>query len=308
MTLLPSAPEAWRVSLACSKAAADAIPFDIPAFSGLEPTPVVLTTEPDAAYPDSWRLDILFAEEPAAEHLDAVIALVPGSARSGLIVTPIYPDDWVTMSQHLEPLTAGRFHIYTQTARNTLRPHHIGLRIEAGQAFGTGQHATTSGCLLAIDRLARSWRPKRVLDLGTGSGILAFASLKCWHAQTIASDIDPISTQVARENARINAIPQGIGPHRLECLTAAGLHHRRLRANAPYDLIIANILAGPLIKLAQDITPLLAPGGWLILAGLLDSQEKAVCQAYFSRGLVKGFRHQIGDWPTVSLRKPLKYK
>ncbi|MEX6723866.1 50S ribosomal protein L11 methyltransferase [Parapedomonas caeni] len=299
------APEAWRVTLPCTRAEAEAVPFEVPAFAHLPVPPTLMTTEPDAHAPDAWVLEAFFVSAPTADDLAALRALAPSAGAGDVTVEPVYPADWVVESQRqLRPITAGRFHIYTRFSADSLRPHHIGLRIEAGQAFGTGQHATTSGCLGALDRLARCWRPRNALDLGTGSGILAFAIAKRWpRARVTASDIDPVSVRVAAANARQNGVGVGVGAGRISFATAAGLAHATLRANAPYDLITANILAPPLIAMAADISAALAPGGVLILAGLLDTQEAAVAGAYRAHGLKPVFRSQTGDWPTLVLRR-----
>src|SRR5439155_4211681 len=181
----------------------------------------------------------------------------------------------------------------------------ITLEIDAGRAFGTGHHETTTGCLLAIDSLKRRGaRFANILDLGTGTGLLAFAAHRLWPAaRVMASDIDPVAIHVAEENARANAVPSGRAPGQIELIVAPGLRHRRLRARAPFDLILANILAGPLIELAPSLAAALATGGTLILAGLLDHQAEGLTAAYRRRGLM--LQHSIlrGDWPTLLLRK-----
>jgi ribosomal protein L11 methyltransferase len=166
-------------------------------------------------------------------------------------------------------------------------PDSIAFEIEAGLAFGTGQHDTTTGCLIALDRLKRQgFRARDLIDVGTGTGLLAFAALHLWpSARAIASDIDPVAVAVTRENAQANAIRLGRGLRLLDTIAAPGVEHPRIQARAPYDLVIANILAGPLIELAPRLAAALAPGGRLILAGLLTAQAPRVAAAYRRQGL-----------------------
>ena len=195
----------------------------------------------------------------------------------------------MTLSQQgLEPIRAGRFFVHTPAHRDAVPPGSVAFEIDAGRAFGTGQHETTTGCLLALDALKREGASfANLADIGTGTGLLAFAAMRLWPAaRAIASDIDPVAIEVTAENAAINRIPLGRARGRLELAVAAGLDHRRLQARAPYDLIIANILAGPLIELAPALAAALAPGGRLILAGLLDHQADRVAAAYRRRGLM----------------------
>ena len=213
-------------------------------------------------------------------------------------------EDWTTLSQAgLEPVNAGRFYVSTRAHAKRRKPGQTGLVIEAGLAFGTGQHATTSGCLVALDRLARSRRFDTILDLGTGTGVLALAAHRTWrYARVVATDIDPIAITVARANARVNAVPLGLARGCLEFFAADGMHDGRLSARAPYDLICANILAAPLIALAGDIGTALAPRGVVILAGLLDTQVREVTAAYAARGLRK-LMTSGGEWPTLVMRR-----
>jgi ribosomal protein L11 methyltransferase len=184
-------------------------------------------------------------------------------------------------------------------------PGTIPFEIDASLAFGTGQHATTSGCLEALDRLEREGKSfANIADIGTGTGLLAFAALALWpEAKCIASDIDAVAIEVAQDNAAINRVPLGHGRGELLLAVAAGMDSPLLAARAPFDLIVANILAGPLIELAEDFTKALAPGGTIMLAGLLDSQADAVAHAYEERGLTvrdRGF----GEWPVLVCERP----
>ncbi|HEX8380621.1 MAG TPA: 50S ribosomal protein L11 methyltransferase, partial [Allosphingosinicella sp.] len=181
----------------------------------------------------------------------------------------------------------------------------IALEIDAGRAFGTGQHETTTGCLLALSRMKTGGAAAaNLLDLGTGTGLLAFAALRLWPAaRAAASDNDPVAIEVSLENAAINGIRQGRARGQLELLVAEGMEHPRLQARAPYDLVIANILAGPLIDLAPSVAKAIAPGGRLILAGLLDHQAPAVAAAYRRQGMMLTGRVERGEWPTLVMRK-----
>lgn len=299
-------PESWKLTLPCHKTEAERLQEDIAAFAGRDFPPVLMTSEPDPHKPEEWLLEAFFSEEPTDADIETLLGLLPSSRREDVAIEPVYPADWVSISQsYLQPITAGRFHIYAEHSRDSLKPEHIGIRIEAGQAFGTGQHATTSGCLATLDALATDgFAPENALDLGTGSGILAFAMAKCWPALRVtASDIDPVSVDVAIENAEMNSVSVGEAAGQIAFLPAAGLDHPHLRQRAPYDLVTANILAGPLIELAPDIAGSMKAGGYLILAGLLTDQEESVLNAYTALGLELKQRRLNGDWPTLLLQK-----
>lgn len=279
---------------------------DIAAFAALDAPPVLMTSEPDPARPDEWRLDAYFDAKPTKADLAMLAALVPSAGRMKPAIAQLGDADWVTLSQAgLEPIRAGRFFVHTPTHRDEVPARVIAFEIDAGRAFGTGHHETTTGCLIALDRLKASGAVfANIADVGTGTGLLAFAALRLWPAaRAIASDIDPIAIDVTAENAAINHIPIGQGPGQVALAVAPGLDHRRLVARAPYDLVIANILAGPLIELAPDIAASLAPGGRLILAGLLDHQAPRVAAAYRRQGLALRGEVRRGEWPTLVLRK-----
>lgn len=295
----------WKLTLPCTKAEAEALQADIEPLADLDPPPVLMTSEADAAQPDAWRLDAYFEAEPDAATIALLRALVP-SATTDPLIERLEEEDWVTLSQQgLEPIRAGRFFVHTPAHRNAVPEGAVALEIDAGRAFGTGQHETTSGCLVALDRLKATGASfSNIADVGTGTGLLAFAALRLWPAARIAaSDIDPVSIEVSEENAGINAVPLGRARGQVELVVAPGMDHPRLQARAPYDLVIANILAGPLIELAPSIGVTLAPGGRLILAGLLGSQADAVASAYRRQGLMASFRITHGEWPTLVMRK-----
>ena len=289
----------WRVRLPCTRAEAEAVPLADWPGEGDDP-PTLLTDEPDPARPHAWTLDAYFDREPDAADLAALHALAPSAAPGSAAVERLPDADWVTLSQaSFAPVRAGRFVVHTAAHADAVRPGDIGLRIEAGLAFGTGQHATTRGCLEALDGLARTRGFRRIADLGTGTGVLAMAAAKRWRqARVVASDIDPVAVAVARGNLRANGVRSGRRAGQIDLLTAAGAAGPRLAG--PFDLIVANILARPLIALAPAIVARLAPGGVVVLAGLLDTQARRVAAAYTARGC-RLARRSAGEWPTLVL-------
>jgi ribosomal protein L11 methyltransferase len=296
----------WKVTLPCTKAEAEALTQDIAALAELESPPVLMTSEPDPARPDEWRMDAYFSEEPTAEMVAFLRTLVPSAAETAPAVESVEERDWVTLSQAgLEPIRAGRFFVHTPAHRDAVRDDAIALEIDAGRAFGTGQHETTSGCLIALSRLKdQGIAFSDILDLGTGTGLLAFAAMRLWPAaRTMASDIDPVSIEVTEENAVINGAKLGRARGQLELAVAEGMDHPRLKARGPYDLVIANILAPPLIAMAPSVSRAIAAGGRLILAGLLKGQAESVAAAYRRHGLMLAGRVDHGEWPTLIMRK-----
>lgn len=298
--------ESWKVRLPCTKAEAELLAGDLPSLAGIDPAPVLMTSEADEERPDEWLLDAYFESEPDPAVVALIQALVPSAAQTRPLIEKLDAQDWVALSQiGLEPIRAGRFFVHTPLHADEAPDDAIAFEIEAGRAFGTGHHETTTGCLLMIDRIkAQGLRFTDIVDVGTGTGLLAFAARAVWpNARIAASDIDPIAMDVTAENAAINDIPVGRLPGRIELVTAPGLSHLRLHARAPYDLIIANILAGPLIELAPMLGGALLPGGSLILAGLLDSQAESVAAAYRRQGLRLADTITRGDWPTLRMVK-----
>jgi ribosomal protein L11 methyltransferase len=292
----------WKVSLPCTRAEADAIQAD----DGELIDAVLMTSEADASRPEEWRLAAYFEAEPSDAELARLRSLVPSAAGAEPLIERLGEEDWVTLSQQgLEPIRAGSFFVHTPQHRSEVPEGAVALEIDAGRAFGTGHHETTTGCLIALDRMKEKGQSlANLLDLGTGTGLLAFAALKLWpEAKAAASDIDPVSIEVTAENAAINHVPLGSGPGELELVVAPGMEHERLQTRAPYDLIIANILAGPLIELASSVAGALAEGGSLMLAGLLDTQADQVEAAYAAEGLEPLCRVQRGDWPILVMRK-----
>jgi ribosomal protein L11 methyltransferase len=295
--------DSWKITLPCTKAEAEAIAENNEPVAYL---PVLLTREPDPTRPDAWVIEAYFDSEPDSACVAALRQLVPSAAHTSPILDHIPGDDWITLSQQgIEPVSAGRFYVHTALHADMVPPDAIAFQIEASRAFGTGQHETTAGCLRTLDQLRSSGaRFQNIADIGTGTGLLAFAAHRLWpSANVIASDIDPVAIEIALENAALNDIPMGVRPGTVELITAAGMLHRRLRRRAPYDLIIANILAGPLIDLAPVLSAALEPGGVLILAGLLDHQADAVANSYRRQGLRLGGQVVTGEWPSLRMIK-----
>ncbi|HEX8401808.1 MAG TPA: 50S ribosomal protein L11 methyltransferase [Allosphingosinicella sp.] len=296
----------WKLSLPCTRAEAEAIAGDLPVLDQFETPPVLMTSEPDPDRPDEWRLDAYFENEPEPAVVAVIRSLVPSAATVEPAIGRLDEQDWVTLSQQgLEPIRAGRFFVHTPAHRDKVPADTIALEIDAGRAFGTGQHETTSGCLVALTRLKDDGASfNNIADIGTGTGLLAFAALRLWPAaQAVASDIDPVAIEVAAENAAINAVPIGRARGQFELVVAPGVDHLRLRDRAPYDLLIANILAAPLIELAPSLAGAVGAGGHLILAGLLKTQAEAVLAAYRHQGMTPAFAVEHGDWPTLTLQK-----
>jgi ribosomal protein L11 methyltransferase len=288
----------WRVTVPCTRAQGEAIAGSGDLFPDSTVPPVVVADEPDPANPDEWLLHAYFETPPNEEEMARLRQLASGEP----LIEQLGEADWVTMSQAgLQPIRAGRFYVHTPTYRS-VPPGTIPFEIDASLAFGTGQHATTSGCLDALDRLEREGkRFANIADIGTGTGLLAFAALSLWpQAKCIATDIDPVAIDVARDNAAINHVKLGHGAGEVLLLVADGMDSPLLVARASFDLIIANILAGPLIDLAPNFARSLLPGGTVILAGLLDTQGDAVARAYETGGLQLRDRGS-GEWPVLVL-------
>lgn len=286
----------FRITVACTRAQGEAIEDAGDLFPNAASPPVLVADEPDESKPDDWLIHAYFEHAPTAEELRSIAGLGSGEPR----VEELGEADWVTMSQSgLQPIRAGRFYVHTPMYRS-VPPGTIPFEIDASLAFGTGQHATTSGCLEALDRLQRDGRRfANIADIGTGTGLLAFAALALWpEGKCIATDIDAVAVDVARDNARINGVKLGHGTGELLLAEADGMDSPMLAARSPFDLIIANILAGPLIDLAPAFAKALAPDATIVLAGLLDTQADAVARAYEEEGLSvrdRGF----GEWPVL---------
>jgi ribosomal protein L11 methyltransferase len=245
-----------------------------------------------------WSMEAYFSQPPDQALMRDLVTQIAGpQAAAALAFDTVQPEDWVAKSlAGLKPVEAGRFVVHGAHDRARVARNLIGIEIEAALAFGTGHHGTTRGCLLALDGLARQRRFRRVLDIGTGTGVLAIAAGRIFAQPVLASDIDRRAVLVARENARLNRVPS-----RVEVLHVGGLDAARIRARAPFDLVFANILLGPLTRLARPMRRLLAPGGRGILSGLLTSHAAAALAAYRAQGFYLERRITLEGWTTLVL-------
>ncbi|HYF23278.1 MAG TPA: 50S ribosomal protein L11 methyltransferase [Caulobacteraceae bacterium] len=241
-----------------------------------------------------WRIDAFPVDD---EEADSFRRVLEGFAGLTVLTETLADADWLAMAlSGLPPVRAGRFFVYGLHDRGRTPPSAVNLRIEAGAAFGTGHHGTTVGCLLAYDRLLKRGRFPKVLDVGAGTGVLAIAAAKTGTRTAVGTDIDRVSVRISKENALVNRADARF-------VWASGLNHTAVRRDAPYDLVFANILARPLVWLAQDIKQALKPGGTAILSGLLRTQERFVRAAYLNRGFRLESRIRKDAWCTLVLRR-----
>ncbi|MGN6748528.1 MAG: 50S ribosomal protein L11 methyltransferase [Xanthobacteraceae bacterium] len=245
-----------------------------------------------------WRLTVYFRHEiDEARVRDLAIAAAGAKIADGLRFERIAAKDWVAESLlALKPITAGRFVVHGGHDRGRAAPNRIAIEIDAALAFGTGQHGSTRGCLLALDRLCKRAKAKRILDLGTGSGVLAIAAARAFRRGVLASDIDAQAVQIARDNARLNGSAPLVRVCRANGVAAADIH-----AGAPFDMVFANILLAPLQRLAAPLTRIVAPRGRIILSGLLNAQAAAARAAYPHFTLER--RIAVDGWTTLVLRR-----
>jgi len=293
----------WKLVARAPKAAVQAALAAHEVLDGWDPEIVLTGSEVAEDRPDEWMLEAYLSRRPAKADRAAVEALF--GKRAPAVLAEKLPDtDWVAETQKaVAPIRAGRFHVHT--ADYPADADTIDLVIPAAQAFGTGQHATTAGCLAMLDLMKRRGAVVRNLaDIGTGTGLLAFAALRLWpRGLAVASDIDPVCELVVVENALLNKVPLGTARGELAMVIAEGMDDPILAGRAPYDLVIANILAGPLIALAGDFADAVAPRGHVLLAGLLATQEPAVRAAYRTAGFRLAARLVEGDWSILWLRR-----
>ncbi|WP_066826974.1 50S ribosomal protein L11 methyltransferase [Sphingomonas mali] len=283
--------DSWRLTLPCTRAEAEAIDAAEIAIDA-----VLMTTEEVEDDVERWRLDAYSEAKPDATMIAAIRALVPSAADVAPLVEPLYDEDWVTLSQAgLEPIREGRFVVHTSAHPVDPPAGGRAFLIDAGRAFGTGHHATTSGCLAMLDAMADR-RFANIIDVGTGTGLLAFAARHLWpEARVLATDIDPMAIDVTRENAEANGIAG------VELIVADGALDDAITAGAPYDLIIANVLAGPLVSMAPELAAIATPGATIMLAGLLETQRDQVVEAYAACGCTLLQADRRGDWTILKL-------
>jgi ribosomal protein L11 methyltransferase len=292
----------WRLALTAADertadAAAAALETEASAVSAFEIAPG-----------GAWRVEAYADHEPDRAALDgagALAALAHGIAAEGLLadlaIERLTPRDWVAENQQsFPPLLVGRFFIHGSHIKSAVPAGAIGLCIDAATAFGTGEHATTRGCLLALDGLAKRGRRRHPLDMGTGTGILAMAAAKRWNCPVLACDIDAGSVEVARTNMRANGTALLVRLYR-----SNGYRHHAVQRGRPFDLILANILARPLARMAGDLAASLAPGGVAVLSGLLTRQAPLVLAAHRAHGLTLRRRIVIAGWETLVLERRL---
>ena len=245
---------------------------------------------------DLWRIEAIYGDEPDSTGIDDALRRA-GLDYPGLAIAAVPQKDWVRESlAGLAPVVAGRLFVHGNHDRHLRPSGSISIEIDAGLAFGTGHHNTTRGCLVALQTVLKSHKPKNCLDLGCGSGVLAIAACKLTGITAIASDIDEAAVTVTRDNARLNGTA-----HLMRCVTANGLNHPAISAHAPYDLILANILARPLMSLAPAIAGALSPDGRLILSGLTGEQVRMVRAAYLAQGLSVIDTLLDDNWATLTL-------
>jgi ribosomal protein L11 methyltransferase len=248
-----------------------------------------------------WGITMHFAEAPDPISIRELVAIAAGDdVALAVSFDTVEAKDWVKATlEELVPVRAGRFIVHGRHDRAKVPPNKLGIEIEAALAFGTGHHGTTRGCLMLLDSVLKACRPRRVLDLGTGTGVLGISAAKALRLRVLASDIDPLAVKVARDNARLN----GVG-NLLETVHATGFSAPPFAERGPFDLVLANILANPLRQMATPMAKHLAPAALVVLSGLLPHQVRSVIAAYRGRGLVLKRHIQIEGWSSLLLRNP----
>ena len=249
----------------------------------------------------SWIVEAYFPQDGSEEARNKLSGCLGGDGFCAPIQAQSVDDiDWAAVSlRALHPVGAGRFFVHGSHDRENSPAGCIAIEIDAAQAFGTGHHETTAGCLAAIDEELRRARPENVLDIGTGSGVLAIAVARATRRPVLATDIDPVAVKIAAGNSRLNCVSPWV-----RTIVAAGTRHRVIGARAPYDLVIANILAAPLQRLAPDIAAIVAPGGRIILSGLLARQRERVVASYNRQGMHLAHARRFGEWCVLTLSRP----
>jgi ribosomal protein L11 methyltransferase len=247
-----------------------------------------------------WDITVHFAEAPDQGSIRELVGIAAGDEVAlAVSFDTVEAKDWVKATlEELVPVRAGRFIVHGRHDRERVPPNKIGIEIEAALAFGTGHHGTTRGCLILLDEVLKAYFPRRVLDVGTGTGVLAIAAARALRRRVLASDIDPLSVRVAADNARLN----GTGDL-VETVKGSGFSAPEFKARGPFDLVLANILANPLRQMATPMSRHLAPSALVILSGLLPHQAGAVISAYRARGLVLKKHIRIEGWSSLLMCK-----
>ena len=247
-----------------------------------------------------WTVEAYFVREPDRAVVANLVRVAAGDeAAAAIEFGTLEPKDWTAASRAaLAPVRVGRFVLHGGHDREAVAPNEIGMEIEAALAFGTGHHGTTQGCLRAIERTTRRRRPRRILDIGTGTGVLAIAAARVFRRPVVAGDMDPVAVETARANARANRTGALV-----RVVQADGTNAPSIRAGAPYDLVLANIVLGPLKLLAKPVARLLAPRATVVLSGLLPEQANAALAAWRAVGLKLSRRDTIEGWVTLTLAR-----
>lgn len=247
-----------------------------------------------------WDITVHFAEPPDENSIRELVGLAAGDeVARDIAFDTVQAKDWVKATlDELVPVRAGRFVVHGRHDRANVPANKLGIEIEAALAFGTGHHGTTRGCLLLLDEVLKAHVPRRVLDVGTGTGVLAIAAAKALRIKVLASDIDPLAVRVARENAGLN----GAGDL-VHTIHATGFSAPEFIRRAPFDLVLANILANPLRQMATPMKQHLAPSALVILSGLLPQQAQSVVAAYRARGLILRRHLGIEGWSSLLMQR-----
>ena len=246
-----------------------------------------------------WDITVHFADAPDQASIRELVGIAAGDeVARDIAFDSVEAKDWVKATlEQLVPVRAGRFIVHGAHDRSKVPANKIGIEIEAALAFGTGHHGTTRGCLLLLDEVLKAYRPRRVLDIGTGTGVLAIAAAKALRIRVLASDIDPLAARVAAANARLNGAGDWV-----ESICATGFAAPEFARRGPFDLVLANILANPLRQMATPLARHLAPSALVVLSGLLPPQAQGVISAYRARGLVLQRQIQVEGWSSLLLR------
>jgi ribosomal protein L11 methyltransferase len=250
---------------------------------------------------ETWMIEAWFARKSPEETRQVLLDKLGSDAFGAPITVEQTPDiDWTALSlSGLHAVSAGRFLVHGSHDRETPRAGRVAIEIDAGRAFGTGHHETTAGCLMSLEEVLRDRRSRSALDIGAGTGVLAIAIARMARCPVLATDIDPVAAVISRDNAARNRVAP-----LMTAITADGTRHLEIRRRAPYDVIVSNILAGPLMRLAPDISRLMAPGGRLVLSGLLTGQRNRVIAAYARQGIVLQKTRTLGEWSILTLSRP----